>query len=279
MATQLSRMLMDGVGDLRFEPTSKRVRALAGGRTFADSRRAVIVWEPRRVVASYAVPDEDLAATATPAPAIETEVREIAVGPDSPPLLDPRTGFAAHTTQGQPLTLTADGVELTGAGFRPADPDLRGHVVLDFDAFDEWLEEDEPIVGHPRDPFARIDVRRSTARVQVQVDGVTVADSTSPRLLFETGLGTRFYLPREDVRMDLLTPSPTRTVCAYKGEASYWSVNVGGPNQASHPDLAWTYEQPLADAAQIAGYVCFFDEHVDVLLDGRPRERPVTPWS
>jgi uncharacterized protein (DUF427 family) len=112
--------------------------------------------------------------------------------------------------------------------------------------------------------------------VQILVDGVTVADSTSARLLFETWLGARFYLPREDVRMDLLTPSSTRTACAYKGRASYWSVQVDG---RTHPDLAWTYEQPLSDAAEVAGHLAFFDEHVDVILDGEPRPRPVTPWS
>lgn len=276
MATQVSEILARGIAQLRFEPTAKRVRARAAGRTIADTRHAVLVWEPKRVVPAYAVPDADLHATLTEARPADAEQLLVRLGPDMPPVLDPRTPFAAHTCDGQPLTLTADGVVLEGAGFRPADGDLTGHVVLDFDAFDEWLEEDEPIVGHPRDPFSRIDIRRSGSRVEVRVDGETVADSRSALLLFETGLGTRFYLPAGDVRLDLLTPSATRTTCAYKGHASYWSVRAGG---RTHPDLAWSYPRPLPDAEQIANYLCFFDEHVDVLLDGRPRERPVTPWS
>lgn len=276
MATQVSRELARGFGALRFEPTPKRVRALAGGHTFADTRRALIVWEPGRIVPSYAVPGDDLHAEPTPAPRIDAEQHPVVISPGGPPVLDSRTPFAAHTCDGQPLTLSANGLVLAGAGFRPADSDLAGHVILDFGAFDEWLEEDEPIIGHPRDPFSRIDIRRTASRVQVRLDGETLADTTSARLLFETRLGTRFYLPRRDVRMGLLTPSPTRTTCAYKGEASYWSVRVGGH---THPDLAWTYELPLPDAEQIAGHICFFDEHVDVILDGQQRERPITRWS
>jgi uncharacterized protein (DUF427 family) len=136
-----------------------------------------------------------------------------------------------HTCPGRPQTLAVEGVTLPGAGFQPDAPDFGEHVIFDFAAFDEWLEEAEPIVGRPRDPFSRIDIRRSDSRVRVEVDGVVLADSAAPRLLFETGITPRYYLPREEARMDLLTPSDTRTTCAYKGHATYWSV--GG-----HRDLA-----------------------------------------
>jgi uncharacterized protein (DUF427 family) len=267
---------MRGIDQLRYEPTPKRIRAKAGGHTVLDSRRAVNVWEPRRVVPSYAVPEEDIRASLLPASTVEAEQHLVRMGSDGPPVLTPSTPFAAHSSDGEALSLEVDGVVLEGSGFRPADPDLSGYVVLDFAAFDEWLEEDEPIVGHPHDPFSRIDVRRSDSRVQVEVDGVLVADTTSARLLFETGLPPRFYLPREDVRMDLLRPSSTTTTCAYKGHASYWSVEVAG---RTHADLAWTYEQPLADASEVAGHVTFFDERVDVTVDGERRARPVTYWS
>lgn len=267
---------MRGLGDLRYVPTPKHVRARVGGRTVVDSRRAVLVWEPKRVVPSYAVPDSDIEAALAPAPAAEVKQRPERMGSDSPAVLTPSTPFGAHTCDGEVLSIKVDGAELAGAGFRPADPDLNGYVVLDFAAFDEWLEEAERIFGHPRDPFKRIDVRRSASRLQVEVDGVQLADSTSARLLFETWLPPRFYLPREDVRMELLKPSATTTTCAYKGHASYWSVEVGG---RVHDDLAWTYEQPLSDGTEVAGYVTFYDERVDVIVDGERRARPVTPWS
>ena len=146
------------------------------------------------------------------------------------------------------------------------------YVELDFAAFDEWYEEDEPVAGHPRDPFHRVDVRRTARPVRIEVDGEVVAETTRARLLFETSLPTRFYLPREDVRVEL-QPSPKRTHCAYKGEASYWSVDVGGER---HEDLAWGYEDPLEDARAITGLIAFWDERVDVIVDGERRERPRT---
>ncbi|PXY30479.1 hypothetical protein BAY59_13540 [Prauserella coralliicola] len=276
MALQLSEQFARQLGELRFEPTQKRVRAIAGDETVADSRRAVLVWEPKRVVASYAVPEEDLLATVVPADRAAAAEHPVPLGKDSPQVLDPRTAFAAHTCDGDPVSLRANALFLDAAGFRPADPDLAGHVVLDFGAFDQWLEEDEPIVGHPRDPFSRIDVRRSSSRVRIELDGVPLAESSSALLLFETHITPRFYVPRADVRMDLLSPSDTTSVCAYKGLATYFSADTGG---RSHPDVAWTYARPLAGLTEIADHVCFFDERVDVVLDGAPRPRPVTPWS
>jgi len=145
-------------------------------------------------------------------------------------------------------------------------------VILDFRAFDAWYEEDERNVGHPRDPFHRIDVVQSSRHVRVEADGAVLAESTTPYVLFETYLPARFYLPAEDVRMDLLTPSDTRTRCAYKGEASYWALGGAG-------DVAWTYREPLREAAEVRDRIAFFNERVDVVVDGQRLERPVTPWS
>ena len=153
-----------------------------------------------------------------------------------------------------------------------ADPDLAGHVLVDWDAAERWLEEDEEVVGHPRDPFHRVDVRRSSRHVVVELEGEVLADSRRPVLLFETGLPVRCYLPREDVRIDQLAASATRTTCAYKGHASYLRLSDG-------PDIAWTYADPLPDAAQIRGLIAFFDERADVTVDGERRERPTTQWS
>ena len=94
-------------------------------------------------------------------------------------------------------------------------------------------------------------------------------------LLFETMLPVRYYLPREDIRAEL-SPSDTRTYCAYKGQASYWSVTVG---DRVVPDIAWTYQEPVHDATQVRGLTAFFDERVDVVVDGERQERPIAPWS
>lgn len=251
------------LGELRHEPTDKWVRARLGDRTVVDSRTALLVWEPRRVVPGYAVPDSDVAAELVPAsPPAQPEPRG---------MLHPGIPFAVHSTAGEPLSVRVDGDERPAAAFRPADPDLAGYVALDFAAFDAWYEEDEQLIGHPRDPYHRVDIRPSTRQVRVEVGGRLVADSARPTLVFETSLPTRFYLPREDVVADL-RPSEHRTVCPYKGVASYWSLDA-------HPDIAWTYRDPLPDAGRLTGLVAFFDEFVDIDVDGVPRPRPVTEWS
>jgi uncharacterized protein (DUF427 family) len=200
-----------GRSDLRHEPIGQRVRATVGEDAVVDSTRAVVVWEPRRIVPSYAVPADDIGAELAPAPAADRDV---------PGMLHPGILFEVHTADGEPVTIG----DRAGAGFRLADPDLDGYVVLDFDAFDGWYEEDERIAGHPRDPFHRVDVRQSSRAVQIELDGDLVAESTRARMLFETGLPVRFYLPREDVRVELL-PSDTTSHCPFKGDATYASID------------------------------------------------------
>ena len=131
-------------------------------------------------------------------------------------------------------------------------------------------------MGHPHDPFDRIDCLRSSRHVQIAHEGVTLADTTRPTLLFETPLPMRFYIPRADVAMHLLEPSASRTVCAYKGRASYWSARIG---DALLPDVAWSYEDPLHDAAPVGNLIAFFTERLDLTLDGQTQPRPRTPWS
>jgi uncharacterized protein (DUF427 family) len=191
------------------------------------------------------------------------------------PVLDPSIPFTVHTADGRVVDVVVDSRPLPAAGLRLADADLDGYVVLDFAAFDTWWEEDERNFGHPRDPFHRIDVIPSSRTVRLERDGELLAESSRASLLFETLLPVRFYLPREDVRAQLI-PSDTRTTCAYKGFASYFSPVVG---ERSVTDLAWTYEQPLPEAARVAGLVAFFNERVDVVFDGVALERPQTPWS
>jgi uncharacterized protein (DUF427 family) len=284
MSARMRDFLINGFDELRREPIAKRIRAVHAGGTVVDTTRAVLVWEPRRVVPSYAVPVDDLRGEllpGQPAGAGTSGAGAADAGgvrlPDvtDRPVLDPSIPFAVHTTPGQVVTVRAGGQDRPGAGFRPADPDLAGYVVLDFRAFDAWNEEDEPNVGHPRDPFHRIDVLPSSRPVRLELDGHLLAESSRPALLFETMLPMRYYLPREDIRAELI-PSSTTTYCAYKGRASYWSAAVGG---RVIPDVAWAYTEPLHDATQVRGLIAFFDERLDLTLDGRRRERPVTPWS
>ncbi|MDT5133690.1 MAG: hypothetical protein QOE41_3001 [Mycobacterium sp.] len=165
----------------------------------------------------------------------------------------------------------AGGRRRTSAAFRPDDLDLAGYVTFDFSAF-EWHEEDERIVAHPHDPFKRIDILASSRHIQLEWDGRLLADSSRPLLLFETSLPVRFYLPRADVVVDL-EPTGTVSFCAYKGRASYFSVPDGPA------DVAWAYHQPLREAEPVQDYVAFFNERVDVIVDGQRRQRPTTPWS
>jgi uncharacterized protein (DUF427 family) len=131
---------------------------------------------------------------------------------------------------------------------------------------DAWFEEDEEVFVHARSPYTRIDVLPSSRRVEVIVNGVTVIDTTRSMVLFETGRTPRYYVPTDDVRMDLLTPTDTVTGCPYKGFASYWTVQAG---DQTYPDLAWAYQEPLPESARIAGLVCIWDHHVETRVDGR----------
>jgi uncharacterized protein (DUF427 family) len=242
---------------LRHEPIERRVRANLDGEAIVDSSRAILVWEPRRICPSYAVPADDIRAELTAAPETNGDVAGV---------LHPGIPFSVHTTAGDPLTVG----DRVGAGFRFADPDLDGYVELDFRAFDEWYEEEERVFSHPRDPFHRIDILPSSRTVRIEVDGEVVAETTHARLLFETSVYTRFYIPREDVLL-ALRPSERISYCPYKGQASYWSVEAGG---RLRQDLAWSYEQPRDEVSPITGLVAFWDERVDVYLDGELHARP-----
>lgn len=275
MATRLRDVLGGQLDHLRYEPTAKRVRAEADGVVVAESDRAVLVWEPRRIVPMYAVPRDDVRVELRPVSWVRASsdgVGSMLPSLSDRPVWDPRVPFGVRQTDGDPLELVVG--ERAVDAFAPADADLRGYLIVDF-AGCSWFEEDEPIDGHPRDPFHRVDVRASSRHVQILLDGVLLAESRRPLLVFETSLPPRCYLSREEVAVPL-QPSQKRTICAYKGQASYWSVEVG---DRTVPDLAWCYGDPLPDAAALRGRIAFFDERVDVVVDGVSHDRPVTPWS
>jgi uncharacterized protein (DUF427 family) len=240
-------------GRVRVEPGAKRVRTYLGGELVADTSRPVLVWEVP-YYPTYYLPVEDVQA-------------DLLV-PDGTMSHSPSRG------DGRVFTVKAGGRQAPGAALRyPESPieELRDLVRLEWGAMDAWFEEDEEIFTHPRDPHTRVDVLPSSRQVRVEVDGVTVAESGSPHLLFETGLPVRYYLPRTHVRMDLLTPTDTVSHCPYKGQARYWSVRAGG---TEHADLAWSYPTPLPESIRTAGLVAFYNEKVDIYVDGVLQDRP-----
>jgi uncharacterized protein (DUF427 family) len=245
----------DGV---RIEDGPKRVRTFLGGELIADTTRPKLVWEIPYYPAYY-FPRED----------VRME------------LLTP-TGRTRHSTsRGDAHLFTVKGGnrEAEDAAWHYPESSveqLRGLVRIDWDAMDGWFEEDEEVFVHPHDPYSRIDILHSSRHVRVEVNGVTVGDTHRPTLLFETGLPTRYYFPKLDVRLDLLTPTDTTSGCAYKGFARYWSVEAGGE---TFEDLAWSYRTPLPESVKIAGLVAFYNEKVDLVIDGERQQRPRTHFS
>ncbi|MFE3189110.1 DUF427 domain-containing protein [Nocardia sp. NPDC059240] len=244
-------------GRVRVEPSAKRVRAYLGGHLAADSIHPTLVWESPHYP-TYYLPVADLAVKLEP---------------------NGQTRHSPSRGNGTEFDVVADGITAAGAAVRHLDSpieELRDLVKLDFAAMDEWFEEDEPIYVHPRDPYTRVDILASSRHIRVELDGQVLADSHTPHILFETGLPARYYLPLTDIRMDLLQPSQTRTSCPYKGHAEYWNVQLG---ETSHPDLVWIYRTPLPESQKIAGFASFYNEKVDIWVDGEMQPRPKTPFS
>ena len=154
--------------------------------------------------------------------------------------------------------------------------ELPDHVKVEWDAVEHWFEEDVEVTVHPRDPYSRIDALKSSRHVVVRIDGTIVADSHNPTILFETGVPARYYLPPDDVRLDLLTPGELSTGCPYKGTARYWSVSIDGTD---HPDIVWGYDDPLPESAPVKGLMCFYNEKVDLEIDGERIDRAVTHFA
>jgi uncharacterized protein (DUF427 family) len=245
-------------GRVRIEPAAKRVRVYLGGEAVVDTTRPMLVWEVPYYPAYY-----------FPIADVRTELLEADGGvKHSPSRGDART-----------FTVKAGGKEAPGAALRYEDSpmeELRGLIRFEWDAMDAWFEEDEEVFTHPRDPYTRVDILPSSRHVRIEVDGVTIAESTKPTLLFETGLPARYYLPKTHIRMDLLVPTDSESHCPYKGQAEWWSVRANG---SVHEDLAWSYRTPLPESKKIAGLVAFYNEKVDIYVDGALEERPHTKFS
>lgn len=273
MAVEMGSVLSAALPETRIQPVVLRLRARVGDTTVVDTTAARLVWEPRRVVPSYAVPVPGIAGHLVAASEGTVAAEDLG---DLPPVLTPRNAFCVHSTAGTVHDIEwADGT-LRKAAFVVGDPDLDGYAILDWTAFTQWLEEEEIVVGHPREPFHRIACLRSSRHVVVEIGGEVVADTQAPVLLLETYLPPRWYLPRSDTRMDLLTRTDSHTVCAYKGEAGYFSMSAGGRRLE---DIAWTYEDPRHDAEPVRDLVCFYAEHTDTIVDDQRTGRPESEWS
>ncbi|CAL9561545.1 hypothetical protein SUDANB95_04605 [Actinosynnema sp. ALI-1.44] len=244
-------------GRVRVEQGHKRVRAYLAGELVVDTVRPHLVWE-KPYYPTYYLPVVDVRADL-----VETgEVKRSPSRGDGA-VYDVKVGNAVAE----------------GAALRyPESPfeELRPLVRLEWDAMDEWFEEDEPVYVHPRDPYTRVDALPSSRHIRVEVGGVTVAESRRPVILFETGLPARYYLPMTDVRLDLLRATDLRTSCPYKGTAEYWSVVVG---DEVHENVVWGYRTPLEESRRVAGLVAFYNEKVDIYVDGVREDRPRTQFS
>ncbi len=245
-------------GRVRVEDGGKRVRVYLGGELVADTIRVKLVWE-KPFYPTYYFPADD----------VRTD------------LLIP-TGETHHSPSrgdAELHTVKAGGKEAPAAArwYTESEIDgLQGHLTFSWRAMDAWFEEDEQVYVHPRDPYTRIDVLPSSRRVEVFVGDTKLADSTNARFLFETGLPTRYYFPKTDVRMDLLEPSDLQTSCPYKGTASYYHVDVDG---ARHENIVWWYPFPVEETSRIAGYLSFYNEKVEIRVDGVREDRPKTVFS
>ena len=242
----------------RVEPSPRWVRVRAGEEWIADSRRALLLaWYGPGMLPTYCLPSED----------VRTDLLRPSGGPAGGPAVDHHIQVGGHLLERAAQRFTGLAPDLAAAD---------GYWTFTWDGRVQWFEEALEIHVHARDPSKRVDAVPSERHVQVEIGGQTVAASDRPVALFETTLPTRWYLPVDDVEWELLEPSDTVTRCPYKGTARYWSVRAGGELQR---DVAWSYPDPIPECPRIAGLVCFFNEKVDLVVDGEPQPRPRTPWS
>jgi uncharacterized protein (DUF427 family) len=240
-----------------WEDSPRRVRGVLGGRTVVDSTRVKLLHERGHLPRWY-FPIEDVD-------------RDLLVATDHHTRC-PFKGEASYFSVSAGDRIAENAVwhypePIAGTEW------LEGHVAFSFDRLDAWYEEDERVFVHPRDPYHRVDVLSSSRHVRISLDGETLAETTRPKALFETSLPTRWYIPPEDVNADLLTGRALETSCPYKGTTARY-LDAG-----DEIAIGWTYDEVLPAVAGIEGHVAFFDERVDVEVDGERRERPGGRWA
>jgi len=240
-----------GPGRVRVESGAKRVRAYVDGVAVADTTHPLYVWENPAYPAYY-VPIAD--------------VRMDLLVPTSTTTHSDALGDARH------FTVKANGGDRVDAAWQyvqsPVE-EIRDHLRFDWRAMDAWFEEDEEVFVHPRSPYTRVDILPSSRVVRVEIDGVVLAESSHPCVLHETGLPVRWYIPKVDVRMDLLVRTDHSSQCPYKGTAEYWSARIG---DRLEENVAWSYRTPLPESERIAGLIAFYNHRVDLIIDGNAEE-------
>jgi uncharacterized protein (DUF427 family) len=245
---------------LYMEPCLKWLRVEVGGETIADSRRTLLVFESGHQPVYY-FPSED--------------VRADFLEPSDRHTRCPKKGEASYHTIRAGGTVVENGAWYYPEPLESAAP-IKGLIAFYWDRMDHWFEESEEVFVHPRDPYHRVDVMPTSRHIRISLDGEVLAETDQAMALFESNLPIRWYLPREDVTAEL-EPTDTHTRCPYKGTAGYYAVRRG--NGETVKDLIWYYDDPLRAVDPIAGRLCFFNERVDVEVDGEVEDRPATAWK
>lgn len=228
-------------------PTGSRIRAWLDDALIVDQRDAVLLRRSASELVYGFPPGTRLAGFLAPA------ARDVAREDETPYDLilgNRRVSSAAFTLARRPAGVA---------------PDFLEYEFLRFGAMQAWYEEDEALICHPRDPFTRVDVRASSRRISVYAGETAVAITDRPRLLFETGLPVRYYIPWDDIRSEVMTASPSESVCCYKGRARYWHIDTPA---GRYPDAAWEYAEPLQDGERIRSCVCFYQTALSLYIDG-----------
>jgi uncharacterized protein (DUF427 family) len=244
-----------------FEPSERHVRGVIGSATLVDSHAPVLVWEPGQAVPGYVFPIGDLNV-------------ELLTATEEP-------GHDRHQRVAQWYDVTVDGRRFPGLVFRYAVPGLEDYLAVDWfrreqPGVEHWYEEDEEIFRHPRDPYKRIDAIASSRHVEVYVDGLKIADTHDPVLLFETRLPIRYYIPERDVDFTHLVETELSSTCPYKGDARYWSVDTG---ERVRENIVWSYPDPVQAQLGIKDHLAVYNEVVDIVVDGTPIERPRSEFT
>ncbi|TRM64406.1 hypothetical protein BD626DRAFT_491711 [Schizophyllum amplum] len=234
------------------EDCPKRVRVVFQGIYIIDTRKAKLVWEKPQYP-TYFFPNNELPSWYL----------------DNLRLIP----------EGAVYDLAAGAKRAVGGVTKYTNPTspIEGFFKLDFPAMDAWFEEDEEIFVHPKDPYKRIDILQSSRHVRVEINCQVIAETRAPRMLYETTLPPRTYIPRTDCQAEMLIPSEKSTGCPYKGRANYYSVQLLTGEIV--PDVAWSYRYPTQESTSIRGYICFYDEKVDLFVDGEKQVRPITHFS
>jgi uncharacterized protein (DUF427 family) len=246
---------------IHISDSPRNVRVVLDGETIADSKHMKLLREDR-ILPVYYFPRED--------------VRTDLMIPSVQKTQCPYKGEASYWSV-KVGNKTADNAAWSYVSPLPGAGEIKNHCAFEWNRMDAWYEEDEEIFVHPRDPYKRVDVMPSKRHIQILIDGQTIADTRRPRLLFETNHPVRYYIPQEDVRMDLLLPSATQSRCPYKGPASYWSVKIG---DRIFDDMIWGYMEPIPECPKIKGLLCFFHERgAEIWVDGEKIPAPKTKWA